>query len=27
MAVKRAECERFNSEPTELDYAWYLRLA
>jgi len=25
--VKRAECERFNSEPTELDYAWYLRLA
>jgi glutamine synthetase len=27
MAIKRAECERFNSEPTELDYAWYLRLA
>ena len=27
MAVKRAECERFNSEPTGLDYAWYLRLA
>ncbi len=27
MAIKRAECERFNAEPTELDYAWYLRLA
>jgi len=27
MAIKRAECERFNSEPSELDYAWYLRLA
>jgi glutamine synthetase len=27
MAVKRAECERFNAEPTALDYAWYLRLA
>jgi glutamine synthetase len=27
IAIKRAECERFNSEPTELDYAWYLRLA
>jgi len=27
MAIKHAECERFNSEPTELDYAWYLRLA
>jgi glutamine synthetase len=27
MAVKRAECERFNAEPTELDHAWYLRLA
>jgi glutamine synthetase len=27
MAVKRAECERFNAEPTALDYQWYLRLA
>ena len=27
MAVKRAECERFNAEPTSLDYDWYLRLA
>jgi glutamine synthetase len=27
MAVKRAECERFNAEPTTLDYDWYLRLA
>lgn len=27
MAVKRAECERFNAEPTALDYDWYLRLA
>lgn len=27
MAVKRAECERFNAEPTALDYSWYLRLA
>jgi glutamine synthetase len=27
MAVKRAECERFNAEPTALDYNWYLRLA
>lgn len=27
MAIKRAECERFNAEPTGLDYAWYLRLA
>jgi glutamine synthetase len=27
MALKRAECERFNAEPTALDYQWYLRLA
>jgi glutamine synthetase len=27
MAVKRAECERFNAEPTALDYAWYLKQA
>lgn len=27
MAIKRAECERFNAQPTELDYGWYLRLA
>jgi glutamine synthetase len=27
MAVKLAECERFNADPSSLDYAWYLRLA
>ena len=27
MAVKGAECERFNAEPTTLDYAWYLKQA
>lgn len=25
LAIKRQECERFMSEVTELDYAWYLR--
>jgi glutamine synthetase len=27
MAVKRAECDRFNAEPTALDHAWYLKQA
>jgi glutamine synthetase len=27
MAVKRAECDRFNAEPSALDHAWYLKQA
>jgi glutamine synthetase len=27
LAIKRAEADRFNAQPTALDFAWYLRTA